>query len=303
VSTAPAPAEAAAAATHGRGRLLLVPNALDFGAAPQALAAVLPLSVLQHAARLQHWLVEDAKSARAFLKRVHEVVPLQTPLQALAITELPRLPKGAPKGAAKGRAQGGAMGQEIGHVKGHVKEHVKDGGVWPGATSPIEPLLAPALEGQDIGLLSEAGLPGVADPGAVIVAAAHDLRLEVLPLAGPSSLLLALAASGLDGQSFAFVGYLPQEAEARRARIHELEAHSRRARQTQIFIETPYRNAVLFSALLECAAPATRLSVSMALTLPGGFSRTATIARWRAEGHAAVAALSDRLPAVFVLLA
>jgi 16S rRNA (cytidine1402-2'-O)-methyltransferase len=112
-------------------------------------------------------------------------------------------------------------------------------------------------------------------------------------------LLLALAASGLDGQSFAFVGYLPQEASARRERIRELEATSRRLRQTQIFIETPYRNAALMSALLEAAAPTTRLGVSIALTLPGGWSRTATVAAWRSQPPA----LSERLPAVFLLQA
>jgi 16S rRNA (cytidine1402-2'-O)-methyltransferase len=160
-------------------------------------------------------------------------------------------------------------------------------------------LLAPALEGHDIGLLSEAGLPAVADPGAAVVLTAHELGLEVLPLPGASSLLLALAASGLDGQSFAFVGYLPQEGTARLARIRELEGNSKRLRQTQIIIETPYRNAALLAALLEGSAPATRLSISQGLTLPGGWSRTATVARWRQNPPA----LAPRWPAVFLLLA
>jgi len=261
-----------------RGQLVLMPNALDLGAAPQDLSAVLPLAVLQWAARLQHWIVEDAKSARAFLKRVHDVVPLLAPLQAIAIAELPRPPKGRVGPAPPIRAM---------------------------ATNPeLARLLAPALAGHDVGLLSEAGLPAVADPGAAVVAAAHELGLRVLPLPGPSSLLLALAASGLDGQSFAFVGYLPQEPAARCARIRELEGLSRRLRQTQIFIETPYRNAALMGALLECAAPATRLSVSVALTLPGGWSRTATVAEWRKPSPTPAAAdLPDRLPAVFLLQA
>lgn len=272
-------ADAAGGPAPRRGRLVLVPNALDLGGAPLELAAVLPLSVLQWAARLRYWLVEEAKSARAFLRRVHDVVPLQQPLQALTITQLPRPPKGR-------EASGSSDGRD--------------------ATRAAQALLAPALGGHDIGLLSEAGLPAVADPGAAVVAAAHALGLDVLPLPGPSALLLALAASGLDGQSFAFVGYLPQDAAARRERIRELERTSRRQRQTQIFIETPYRNRALLAALLECAAPSTRLAVSLGLTLPEGWCRTATITEWR-RVHAAAAGtpreLSDRLPAVFLLQA
>ncbi|MBL8344029.1 MAG: SAM-dependent methyltransferase [Rubrivivax sp.] len=272
----PSSASAASGPTAAHGQLVLVPNALDFGATPQELAVVLPLAVLQWAARLQHWVVEDAKSARAFLKRVHEVVPLQAQLQALSIVELPRPTKGRTAPVAP-RAQA--------------------------ADPEIARLLSPALAGHDVGLLSEAGLPAVADPGAAIVAAAHELGVRVLPLPGPSSLLLALAASGLDGQSFAFVGYLPQEPAARCERIRELEGLSRRLRQTQIFIETPYRNAALMGALLDCAAPATRLSVSVALTLPGGWSRTATVAEWRRPSAGPRADLPDRLPAVFLLQA
>lgn len=262
-------ATAPAGAALAPGRLVLVPNALDLGTAPQDLTTVLPHAVLQRAARLHHWLVEDAKSTRAFLRRVHAIVPLHAPLQALAITELPR--------PAKGRTARAMPNADFAH------------------------LLAPALAGHDVGLLSEAGLPAVADPGAAVVAAAHALGLAVLPLPGPSSLVLALAASGLEGQSFAFVGYLPQEATARGQRIRELEELSRRLRQTQIFIETPYRNAALFHALLECAAPATRVSVSVALTLPEGWCKTATVSEWRRL--ASKTTLPDRLPAVFLLQA
>ena len=263
---------AMSAVSAARGRLILVPNALDLGAEPQPLAAVLPHDVLVQAARLGHWLVEDAKSARAFLKRVHEVVPLAQPLQSLHIVELPRPVKGRPVPASVGSA---------------ARTHAED---W----------LAPAHAGHDIGLLSEAGLPAVADPGAAVVAAAHAAGLTVVPLCGPSSLMLALAASGLDGQSFAFVGYLPQEATARGQRIRELEGASKRLRQAQIFIETPYRNAALLAALLECAAPATRLSVSLGLTLPEGWCRTATIGEWRAQPPSS---MSGKLPAVFLLQA
>ncbi|MBP8101705.1 MAG: ribosomal RNA small subunit methyltransferase I, partial [Burkholderiaceae bacterium] len=118
-------------------------------------------------------------------------------------------------------------------------------------------------------------------------------------LPGASSLLLALAASGLNGQSFAFVGYLPQESAARTARIRELEALSRRLQQTQLVIETPYRNAALLRALLAALAPTTRLSVSCGLTLPGGWTRSDSVAAWRARPLQ----IPDRWPAVFALLA
>jgi len=247
------------------GRLLLVPNALDLGAEPVDIRQVLPLGVLQCAAGLRYWLAEDARSTRAFLKRVQAVVPLAQALQAIDIRELPRPPKG---GAAAGDA-------------------------------PWRELLAPARAGQDIGLISEAGLPAVADPGAAAVAAAHALGLEVLPLPGASSLLLALAASGLNGQSFAFVGYLPQDAAGRSTRLKELQALSRRSAQTQLLIETPYRNAALLQALLDTLADDTRLSVSCGLSLPSGWTRSERIAAWRVRP----VQMPDRVPAVFAFLA
>ena len=127
--------------------------------------------------------------------------------------------------------------------------------------------------------------------------------MPVLALAGPSSLLLALAASGLNGQSFAFVGYLPQDAAARGTRIRELESLSRRLGQTQLMIETPYRNAALLSALVEALAPATHLSVSCGLTLQGGWTRTDTVSTWRQKSAQKPAQMPDRMPAVFALLA
>ncbi len=247
------------------GRLLLVPNALDLGSEPVDIRQVLPLGVLQSAAALGHWLAEDARSTRAFLKRVHEVVPLARPLQAIDIQELPRPPKG------------GSSATE----------------------APWRELLAPALAGQDLGLISEAGLPAVADPGAAAVAAAHALGLTVLPLPGASALMLALAASGLNGQSFAFVGYLPQDAARRAARLKELQALSRRSAQTQLLIETPYRNTVLLQALLDTLDADTRLSVSCGLSLPAGWTRSQRIAAWRTRP----AQMPDRVPAVFAFLA
>lgn len=248
------------------GTLVLVPNTLDLGVAEVDLREVLPQGVIRRAAALRHWAAEDARSTRSFLKRVGAIEPLAVPLQAMDIRELPRPRKGSREAVSA---------QE-----------------W-------QTLLAPALQGHDLGLISEAGLPAVADPGALLVAAAHAAGVPVLPLAGASSLLLALAASGLNGQSFAFVGYLPQEAAARAARIRELEALSRRLAQTQLIIETPYRNAALLAALVESLSPTTRLTVSCGLTLPEGWSRSAAVLAWRQQP----AQMPDRLPAVFGLLA
>ena len=159
-------------------------------------------------------------------------------------------------------------------------------------------LLAPLRAGRSLGVISEAGCPGVADPGQALVAAAHAAGYRVVPLVGPSSLLLALMASGLEGQRFAFRGYLPRDATARAQRIRELERASREARETQIFIETPYRNDALLATLLECCAPATRLCVAVDLTLPGEEIATRSVAQWR-RARTAI----GRRPAVFLLLA
>ena len=159
-------------------------------------------------------------------------------------------------------------------------------------SGPVRQLRA----GVSIGLLSEAGCPAIADPGAGLVEAAHRAGLRVVPLVGPSSIVLALMASGLEGQRFAFCGYLPREPAARERRIRELEARSRRERETQIFIETPYRNEVLLAALLAACAPATRLCVAADLTLESEEIRTRRISEWRA----AQAAIGRR-PAVFLL--
>jgi 16S rRNA (cytidine1402-2'-O)-methyltransferase len=161
------------------------------------------------------------------------------------------------------------------------------------------PLLAPALRGEDLGLISEAGMPAVADPGSALVAAAHGLGIDVQPLAGPSSLLMALAASGLNGQQFAFVGYLPHDDAARAARLHELQARSAREAQTQVVIETPYRNEALLRSMITHLAPSTRLAVACALTLPGAWCRMQRVDEWR-RGPPAI---DRRRPAVFMFLA
>lgn len=252
------------------GRLLLVPNTLDFGTLGDAgqapdLQEVLPLGAIRAAAELKHWVAENAKTTRAFLKRVDAVARLAQPLQEIDIHELPRPPKGAHKAT-------------------------------PGAlAADMRMLLAPALAGRDIGLISEAGLPAVADPGAAFVEAAHAAGVAVQALPGPNSLLLALASSGLNGQSFAFAGYLPTQPGERAQRLREMEQTSKRLSQAQIVIETPYRNNALLDALLAGLQPTTRLSVSCGLTLAGGWTRSETVARWR--GHRAT--LPDDTPAVF----
>jgi 16S rRNA (cytidine1402-2'-O)-methyltransferase len=142
-------------------------------------------------------------------------------------------------------------------------------------------LLAPILGGERIGLLSEAGYPAVADPGAELIAAAHASGVRVVPLVGPSSLLLALAASGLNGQRFSFQGYLPIPELERTQAISELELRSRREQSTQIFIETPYRNQHLLESLVRTCAADTLLCIATELTLPDETVRTLPIARWK----------------------
>ncbi len=252
--------------TPAPGRLLLVPTPLDFGCASQApIEDVLPLATLRAAAQTTHWITENAKSTRAFLKRVGEHQALAAPLQAQTITELPR---------------------EV-----HKKGDHKAGGF------DAKPLLQAALQGHDVGLVSEAGMPAVADPGSSVVRAAHDLGLQVLPLVGPVSLLLTLAASGLNGQNFAFVGYLPQDSSERTARLKQLETLAIKTGQTQMWIETPYRNPAMFSAALQALQPNTRLAIASGLTLDSANIQSHTIATWK-KGAAGPDA---QTPAVFAV--
>jgi 16S rRNA (cytidine1402-2'-O)-methyltransferase len=246
------------------GRLVLVPTPLDFGLAEQApITDVLPAATLAHAASITHWICENAKTARAFLKRVGEVHPLALAMQQQAIAELPR---------------------EV-HKKG---DHAVD--------YDAKPLLAAAHEGHDVGLLSEAGMPAVADPGSSVVRAAHELGLRVVPLVGPGSIFLTLAASGLNGQDFAFVGYLPQDGEARARRLRELEALALKG-QTQLFIETPYRNAAVWQAMLATLRGATRIAVGSGLTLPSSDCRCDTADHWKRRA----APVDNDTPAVFAI--
>jgi 16S rRNA (cytidine1402-2'-O)-methyltransferase len=158
--------------------------------------------------------------------------------------------------------------------------------------------LKPLREGRSLGLLSEAGAPAIADPGAALVEAAHAAGFRVVPLIGPSAIVLALMASGLEGQRFAFCGYLPRDAAERRRKIQQLERRSRAERETQIFIETPYRNDALLAALLETCHEGTRLCVAADLTLLTENVQTRPIAKWR-EAQPSV----GKRPAVFLLLA
>lgn len=239
--------------------LYLVPTPLDFGCespAIQPLSAFLPAATIEQASRLSHWVCENAKSCRAFLKRVDAVAALAAPLQSLHIQELPRQvhKKGDHTSSppAKGEAEDWAM-----------------------------TLLKPALSGHHMGLVSEAGLPAVADPGSALVRAAHTRGVRVVPLSGSSSLLLALAASGLNGQNFAFVGYLPQDAAQRHARIAQLHALATRTGQSQLFIETPYRNAALWQALLQALPPQALLLAASGLTLPVCEVRCQRVGQWK----------------------
>ena len=159
-------------------------------------------------------------------------------------------------------------------------------------------LLAPLREGRSLGVISEAGCPAVADPGAALVAAAHREGFRVVPLPGASAILLALMASGLEGQRFAFCGYLPRDKRERAERIRALERRSRAERETQVFIETPYRNDVLLDALLETCDGATRLCVAADLTLPTEEIASRSVAQWRR-----MRAPQGRRPAVFLLQA
>jgi 16S rRNA (cytidine1402-2'-O)-methyltransferase len=160
-------------------------------------------------------------------------------------------------------------------------------------------LIAPLLAGHDAGLVSEAGCPAVADPGAALVALAHEAGIPVRPLVGPSSILLALMGSGLSGQNFAFHGYLPAKDDQREKRILELENESRRAARTQLFIETPYRNRRMFESLLAVCAPQTRISIATDLTLASQYIMTLPCSAWKCRELPDI----DKRPTVFLLSA
>jgi len=229
---------------RSRGTLYLTPVGLGGDDVP----SLVPPATIETARTLRTFVVENARSARGFLKAIAHPGPLQE-LKLLILDE-----------------------------------HTRD----------VAPLLAPLLAGEDCGLMSEAGCPAVADPGAALVHQAHEAGIRVAPLVGPSSILLALMASGMNGQRFAFHGYLPVEPAERARAIKALEARS--GAETQIFIETPYRNSALLSALLEHCRGDTLLCIAADLTLPAGFVCVRTIREWKKK-----LPMLDRRPAVFLL--
>jgi 16S rRNA (cytidine1402-2'-O)-methyltransferase len=234
-----------------KGRLYLIP--VPLGQTPVDL--VLPQPVRDCAKQLKHFVAENAKSARAFLKSL----PSDTPLQQIEIHEL--------------------------------NEHT--------LADALPELLAPLLAGMDLGLISEAGCPAVADPGANLVALAHEEGIQVLPMIGPSSILLALMGSGLSGQNFAFHGYLPAKDEQRQKKIRDLEKDSRQEKRAQIFIETPYRNRQMLETLIHVCSEQTRICVATDLTLTSERIKTRTSAEWKLQGLPEI----DRHPTVFLLQA
>jgi len=213
---------------------------------------VLPQEIIKVVQRLQHFVVEDIRTARRHLRKmVPEIV-----IDNLDFKEL--------------------------------NEHTHESG--------LELLLDPLIKGFDVGILSDAGCPGVADPGADLVRLAHIRGIRVVPLVGPSSVILALMASGMNGQSFAFIGYLPVKPHERAKAIRDIERNSERNKQTQIFIEAPYRNAKLVEDLLANCNEQTRLCIAADLTLESEFVVTKTIAGWKK----AVPDINKR-PAIFLL--
>ena len=232
-----------------KGNLYLIPAGLGEQADPGALPAGLP----QVIGKIRHFIVEDIRSARRFLKKA---------LPAIIIDDLTFLV---------------------------LNEHT------PLHDQPD--LLAPLHAGYDTALLSEAGMPCIADPGANLVSLAHEAGIRIIPLAGPSSLLLALAASGFNGQRFAFAGYLPVDSRERIRKIKSLENDAYQKDQTQIFIEAPYRNNQMLKALLENCQPATRLCVAANLTLPEESIISLTIDQWNRRPCPDL----HKKPAVFLL--
>jgi len=231
-----------------KGTLYLIPTVLAEDTAPQ----VLPPQIATCVASLSYFLVENARTARRFVK---SVAPSQV-IEELRITVIDK----------------------------------------DSTATDISAALKPVQAGLHAGVLSEAGCPGIADPGAELARAAHQLGIRVVPLVGPSSLLLALMASGMNGQSFAFHGYLPIEKPKRIAALKNLERLALTQHQTQLFIETPYRNMQLLEDLLAQLQPSTRLCIAASLTAENEFVQTHTVADWKGK-------VPDihKQPAVFLL--
>ena len=218
-----------------KGKLYLIPTTLGENEPLE----VMPYSVRKMVELIDHYIVENEKSARRFIKKI-------TPKKSQPSLVLMKLDKYA---------------EEI----------------------ETRTYLDACEQGISVGLLSEAGVPAVADPGATIVKLAHEKGIQVVPLVGPSSILLALMASGMNGQNFAFNGYLPIDKADRKKAIKELERLSKERDQSQIFIETPYRNEKMFTDLKSTLTPGTRLCIAADITLPEEYIRTYTIADWKKQ--------------------
>ncbi|WP_419211767.1 SAM-dependent methyltransferase [Maribacter sp. X9] len=232
------------------GNVYLIPSTLG----DMAPLEVLPISIKQAIEKIDHYVVENEKTARHFIKKI-------SPRKSQPSLKLSVLNK---------------------------------------FTEPqeIPSFLDPCLQGIDLGILSEAGCPGIADPGAAVVKIAHEKNIQVIPLVGPSSILLALMASGMNGQNFAFNGYLPIDGAERKKYIKNLERKSKEENQSQVFIETPYRNNKMLEELIKSLMPSTRICVAADITLPTEYIKTKTAQNWKNEK----VDLHKR-PAIFILQA
>ncbi len=215
------------------GQVFLIPNTLG----DSSISSVIPSDTQILISNIKHFIVEDIRTTRRFLKKVDKTINIDE----LTFYELNK------------------------------------------RTTPQQKssYLNAAKKGEDIGIISEAGVPGVADPGADIVAAAHQQGIKVVPLVGPSSILLSLMASGMNGQSFAFHGYLPIKAEDRTKTLKKLESISARENQTQMFIETPYRNNHMLKDIISACSPKTKLCIACDITLETEYIKTKTIDQWK----------------------
>lgn len=230
------------------GKLYLIPNTLG----SSETGHIIPADVAQMAVKLRHFIVEDLRSARRYLRMLDRQMDIDGS-QFLMLNKRT--------------------------TPAQMSEYLK-----------------PLKAGQDVGIISEAGCPGVADPGADVVKMAHEAGIQVVPMVGPSSILLAMMASGMNGQSFAFVGYIPIKKEERLKTIRHLENRSRTEHQSQIFIETPFRNNHLAEDILAACNPKTRLCIAYNLTLPDEYVVTKTVASWKGK-------LPDlhKKPAIFIV--
>ncbi len=235
-----------------KGKIYLIPNFLGDTSTPSSVFPAMNAEILRS---LKHFIVEDVRTVRRFLKRVDKAI-------------------------------------DIDQITFNVLDkHTR--------AEDIPSFLKPAEMGHDVGVVSEAGCPGVADPGSDVVRLAHDKGLRVVPLVGPSSILLAMMASGMNGQNFAFVGYLPVEKAGNVKAIRQLEERSAREGQAQIFIETPYRNVKMLEDLLFALRPSTRLCVATDISLETEFICTRTITQWRNAKRPEI----DRRPTIFIIQA